>query len=165
MKNYLYLVLVLILAGSNAHAARFSLLGGIDYNMTTSSTATIVGTIDIKGGLGYGGGLLIDLGKIETGAIFTSRAIQSTFASVTTSITTKGIEIPLMYRFGGLTSFGLGGFYALSLESGGGSNYGLTAGPRFAMTNGFYLDLRFDYGLKTGNTKDVLAMVGYYFGK
>ena len=86
--------------------------------------------------------------------------------SIAASTNTSLIEIPVMYRLGsGTTTFGLGGFYGLVMGSGGGSNYGLTAGPRFATAGGLFLDLRFNYALKTDSPKDVLAMIGYYFGK
>jgi hypothetical protein len=69
-----------------------------------------------------------------------------------------------MYRFGHSTSFGIGGFYELALTSGYSALYGLTAGPRFGGTSGgMFFDLRFNYGLQSGNSKDVLGLIGYAF--
>ena len=166
MKKHLLILVALMLASSNAFAmGHFSLVGGIDYNLNSTSVNTGFGVATAKGGLGFGGGALIGLGVFEIGALYLSKPTTVTFAGLDTTTSSAGIEIPVMYRFGGLTSFGIGGFYDIATSSGGTSNYGITAGPRLGMASGLFLDLRFDYGLKTGNSKDLLALVGYSFGK
>ncbi len=160
MKNYLLIILGLMLMGSSANAnSRFSIVGGINYGLESISSSLIT----VEGGLGFGGGVLIGLGSVELGALYLSKTYNSEILGVKLSTSAQSIHIPVLYRFGSLTSFGVGGFYELGMCTGGGSNYGLSAGPRFAMTNGFFLDLRFNYGLATGNSKDALALVGYAF--
>jgi hypothetical protein len=167
MKKYFLLLVSLIALSADAFAeGRFSIVGGVNYGLDSTSTPDgIGGTITVKSGMGFGGGLLMNLHPVEIGAIYASKTYTAEFLGTSTSTSVTGIHIPVMYRFRGLTSFGVGGFYDIPITSGGTSNYGLTAGPRFGMTNGFFVDLRFNYGLKTGNSKDVLALVGYSFGK
>lgn len=165
MKKYLLVAAMVMFMSSASFASRFSLVGAINYGLDSTSINTGSGAASFKGGLGFGGGLLMELGPVELGGLYLSKKYTTEFMGVSTSSSVSGIHIPVLYRFGGLTSFGLGGFYDLSLESGGSSNFGITAGPRFSMTNGFFFDLNFNYGLKTGNSKDLLALIGYTFGK
>ena len=143
-------------------------MGGVNYGYgTTSTTDTSTGlTATTKGGLGYGGGLLAEPMSfpLEVGVLYLSRHYQVTrtgFADSSTNL--HFVEIPVMFRLGhGSMTFGLGGF--ADIDIGDGSNYGLTAGPRFGGTHGGgFLDLRFSYGLKAGHTEDIAAMLGYAF--
>ncbi len=168
MKKYWIVLLSLMFVAPSAFAnTKFSLVGGINYGMDSVSASASIGSITIsssvKGGLGFGGGLLVQMGAVEIGGIFLSRTYTTTINSVSTSSSDTGVEIPVMARIGGgAATFGIGGFY----DAGSSSDYGLTAGPRFGGNNGgIFFDARFNYGLKSGNSKNVLAMLGYAFGK
>lgn len=165
-KNWL-VYLSLMFATQNAFA-KLSMVGALDYNLDSVSASAMGVSVEVKGGLGFGAGLLVELGKVELGAVFLSKSYTTTITGLgETSTSTSGIHIPVVARFGGgSTTFGVGSFFDLSLESGSSLNYGLTAGPRFGGSNGgLFLDLRFNYGLKSPASKDALALVGYAFGK
>lgn len=159
----------------SAHAAtNVSLVGALNYGLKSNSgTEPLTGaTFETKGALGYGGGLLLNFGSgnttFELGAIYFSKGVKTTatLAGVTNEETLRAasVQIPVMVRFGGNTSFGIGGFYELSLETGGGSDYGLIAGPRFNLGKALFADARYAYGLKEGNTSNAMLLIGYKFG-
>ena len=167
MKPYFSLVALLFLTGPSAFA-RVAILGGADYSLYSNSSTIGTSSVDVKGGLGYGGGLVFDFGKFESGVIYRKYAINTTTTTSGSSIAaathTSLLEVPALYRLGsGNNTLGLGGFYELVLGTGGGSNYGLTAGPRFATTNGLFFDLRLNYSFKSGSPKHLIGMIGYYF--
>ena len=167
--NKFLLIIALMLASPSAFAG-FSIVGGVDYSLDSTS---VLGIETIKGGLGFGGGLLYNFSAIEIGALYMSKKTSITYSSplfgTDSSTSYGGVEIPVMVRMGGLlTNFGIGGFYDLPISTGGSSNYGLTAGPHIGFPGGLFFDVRFNYGLKslpvTGSTKDLLAMIGFAFG-
>jgi hypothetical protein len=167
-KHWTLLALVLFLA-PNAFAAgegMFSVVGGVDYNLNSDSLTVGNRTASIKGGLGFGFGVLKDFGaNFEVGVLYLSKKFNTTVtggADSSTSVSTY--EVPFMlHTSGSAIRFGIGGFFDSADSS---SDYGLTAETRFGGANGgVFLDLRFNYALKTGNTKDLLAFVGYAFGK
>lgn len=150
---------------SSAHAVvGVSLVGGLNYGGLNSASATSGGrSATVEGGLGYGGGALLELGPLETGAIYVHRTYKTIVtgrADVDSSNT--AIIVPLLYRVpAGPINFGLGGFYDL----GDSKDYGPSASLRLsAPLVGPFFEVRFNYGLKTGNEKDVLALIGYKFG-
>lgn len=165
MKKYWVTFLSLMLMAPSAIAgARFSLVGGVNYGLDSASASVGGVTATVESGIGYGGGLLVGIGALELGGIFLSRNYTTAITGLPeTTSSISVVEIPVMARIGGgAATFGIGGFYDVATTS----NYGLTAGPRFGGNNGgLFIDLRFNYGLKTGNSKDALALVGYSFGK
>lgn len=176
MKKYWIVFFSLMVVSLSAFAEgggrHFSVLAGVDYNLNSASASAsgngVTATGTSKGGLGFGGGLLVRMGSIESGVFyllkkFTTSASATNGASTSSSTSVGVIQLPVMVRIGGGgTTFGLGGFVDLS----SGNDFGLTAGPRFGgAAGGMFLDLRFNYGLASGNSKDLLGMVGYAFGK
>lgn len=136
-------------------------MGGIDYSLYSETDEDTT----ITGNMGFGGGLLLGIGPIEIGAIYLSRSITIDDGILPVTVAANALEIPVLYRFSGPIEFGIGAFYDLPMVSGNEGNYGLAAGPRISITGALFLDVRFNYGLKTGNSKDLLGMVGYSFGK
>ena len=172
MKKYLIALLSIALTATAAHAEyKVSIVGGAAYNFNSTSSSFTSGpnsvTAESKGSLGYAGGLLLEMHSFELGALYFSRSIKTTVTPSTGAVTTQTDStstafIPLVYRIGNMgNSLALGGFFETN-----DSNYGLTAGPRFGGSgHGLFLDLRFNYGLKSGNSKDAMALLGYAFGK
>lgn len=176
IKKSLFALLALAasLAGSINAEAGVSLVGALNYGLN-SETGTDPATglsVETKGGLGFGGGLLLDFGmggaSIEVGGLFLSKSIKSTTTvlgiPIEDSVNASSVHVPVMVRFGGMTSFGVGGFFEASLESGGGTDYGVVGGPRFSMPGGLFFDGRFAYGLKDGNSMNAMLLVGFKFG-
>jgi len=170
MKKYLLLLVSLMLVSPSAFA-HLSIVGGIDYGLNSTTIADPTGLtsgVAYKSGLGFGGGLLYNFSAIEIGALYLSKKSTATILGVDVSTTGSAIEIPVMFRMGGMfTNFGIGGFYDIYTGSLSGSNYGLTAGPHIGTPGGLFFDLRFNYGLKSQsaftNTEDLLGLVGYAF--
>jgi len=177
MKKYSRIVAVLCVLGftsSPAMATGFSIVGGINDNMTSVSTGVAgVATADISGGLGYSAGFLVNFGManhgFETGLIYeaikTKTSVTLLGVTSATESTDGYLHIPVLYRFGGMMwSFGVGGFYEIATSSGGSSNYGLEAGPRVSFSK-LFIDARYDFGLKDNSgvkTKGVVALVGIH---
>jgi hypothetical protein len=166
MKKVSLVLLALMFSASNvfAQSPRISVVGGVNYGLDKQTATVGPATAEAKGGLGFGGGLLIDSGHFELGALYVSKKqTLSVTGAADTSKSYSVVHIPVMLRtVGGSMTLGAGGFY----DAGDSSNYGLTAGPRFGGSGGgLFLDLRFNYGLKDGNTKDILALIGFSLGK
>lgn len=174
MKKQSLLALVVLTMGLMSNPAQavtqFSVVGAGSLGLNKETIAVpVLGSIDVKGGFGYGGGLLVNFGmaanSLELGAIYLSRPVDVAGAKTSYGF----VHIPAMYRFGSVLSFGLGGFYDVALDSGNSSNYGLAAGPRFSLPGGLFFDARFNYGLKSNvfasmaTTKEILFLVGFMF--
>ena len=150
MKKYIA-ILFLISIGSSAafaDAARLSLAGGGNYTLNTN------------GKLGFAaGGFLNFTPFFEIGALYLHRHFSIADAG-DLSADTNTLHVPVMARFGkGSITGGVGAFYETN-----GNNYGLTVGPRFGgALKGLFIDVRFNYGFKDGNSKDVMGLLGFYF--
>ncbi|MBS1958211.1 MAG: outer membrane beta-barrel protein [Bdellovibrionales bacterium] len=150
------------LVATEAHASGMSLVGGLNYGLNKFSNAAG----EVKGGLGFGGGILLDMGiggnGFEVGALYLSRKFNTTVLGVETSSSNGYIEIPAMIRFGTLTTFGVGAFYDIPMDSGYNSDFGLTAGVRLALGPKIFADARFNYGLKdnSGHSQNALLLLG-----
>ena len=171
------LVSGVMMASGTAHAkAMFGLAANVNMGLQSSID---IGTISTKPALGFGGGLVVDFpsgnNAFELGAIYTQRSLKTTDSSgLIPSITTtvKSVHIPVTYMLGLGKSFalGLGGFYGLSLESGGGSDYGVAGGLRIkgSGNGGFFFDAKYNMGLKDNagfKSKEVYGLIGILFGK
>ena len=165
LKSLVLVGFFLVAAPSSQAAVKFGLAGGVDYNLLKT---TILG-LETKGGLGFGGGLVADIGPIGTGAIYLSRKSTSTGTvlgiPIEVPVSVGFIHIPLVYRIGmGGVSLNLGGYFDLIMESGGGSDYGLSGGLRFGKK--FFVDASYNMGLKgegDTKTKALIALVGVMF--
>lgn len=175
MKKITWLVsgLVMMMALPASAAVRLGVLGAVDYSLYNET----VGTDQIKGGLGYGGGLMAEIGMgkhaFELAGVFLSREVSVTAAGVKTTSTGQGVHIPGVFRLNlgsGVVGFGLGGYYDYSLETGGDHDYGATASLRFNFGKSpMFFDSRFNYGLKKDslnkNNTYALGLIGFKFGK
>lgn len=132
----------------NSRAGSLSVTGALNYGLYDS------------GALGFGAGVtnLFGIGQngIEVGAIYLSRGYESGGVSARAGF----IHAPVMFRFGGMTSFGVGGFYDFGISSTANSSYGLTAGPRFTLPGGLFFDGRFNYNLDLDDANELLLLVG-----
>jgi hypothetical protein len=152
-------------APASQAAAKFGIAGAVDYNMASSSA----GGVEIKGGLGFGGGLTVDIGSIGIGAIYISRkkTVTTTILGVPLEVSSSSgiLHLPLVYRIGlGGASLNLGGFYGLGMGDGGGSDYGITGGFRFGKK--LFVDLSYNMGLKgetDAKSKAAIALIGTMF--
>jgi len=163
--SLILLPLLMSFASTSAFAlASLSLTGGVNYGGLNSASKTVSGqTAEVKGGLGYGGGALLELASVETGVLYVHRTYKTTITGrASTTASNNAIIVPLLYRLSaGFVSLGLGGFY----DFGDFSDYGPTASLRLSPPLvGPFFEVRFNYGLETGNEKDVLALIGYRFG-
>ena len=158
MKKHFSVValLVLVFASSNAMAMiGFSVVGGAGVGLNSSSGTFGGGliTANIKSGIGYGGGVLFNLGlgvnSLEFGAIYMGTKTTATLNGVATDTTVNILSIPALVRFGGMWSLGVGGYYDLAMTSGNTSDYGVTAGPRLSLPGGLFFEARYKYGLKS----------------
>ncbi len=169
-KSSLFTVLIMVvLFGMNpvkAQAgAQLSVVGAASLGLVDTSIDVGFGPTGVKGGLGFGGGLIAGFGAmgsgLEIGGLYLSRKTTTTLLGVETSTSTAFLHIPVMYRMGSNFSFGLGGFYDIGLSSGSGSAYGLTAGPRIKFSK-LFVDARFNLDLKnTTANNELLFMLGY----
>lgn len=167
-KLVIFAVLAGLMSGTAAQAASFGLAANVNYGLSSSSN----GLAEAKGALGYGGGLVIAFpsgnNMLDLGVHYVMRkftASDTLGLGISTSVTASALHIPLVYHLGmGGMALGLGGFYDMSMEDGGGSNFGLTGGLRFGKSSGLFLDARYNMVLATGGTKEVLALIGLMFG-
>jgi hypothetical protein len=164
MKRILLLAIALFgLASPQAHAMITAWgVGAINDSTTDFGAAT-------KGGLGYGGGLLLDLHlmpgmMIESGGIYLANKYKDdTFG---TSTTTGSIYVPvdLRIRIAGPLSIGGGFYYDDFLSSGYDSDDGWEAGVRLTFHPGIFIDARYLHGLKDQggglNYTSVIGLVG-----
>ena len=127
-------------------------------------------TTETSGGLALGGGAAAEIGPISAELLYMTRKTNATLLGVSVSTpSTASLDIPVMFRMGlGPISLGAGGYYSLSLESGGGSTFGLVAGPRLSIPGGLFVDARVNYGLEKFEGLDVtpiegLVLVGFSF--
>jgi len=151
---------------SNAFALPFvslGVVGGPNYNISTYPT--VLGTA-ASGGMGYSAGLSAEAGPIAAKLLYTSL---TTDVGTLTSSTSKSLQIPVHFTMGLLGSYvGFGGFLENSLEDGGGSNYGLSAGVKVAIpVTGLSVEGLVNYGLKDqgGGVKGSTAalLLGFSF--
>lgn len=165
LKSLVLFGFFLVAAPASQAAVKFGIAGAVDYNLMN----TTVAGLETKGGLGFGGGLVADIGPIGTGVIYASRKTTSTGTllgvAVDIPVTVSFLHIPLVYRIGlGGVSLNLGGYFDLIMESGGGSDYGLSGGFRFGKK--FFVDASYNMGLKgsgDAKTKAIIALVGVMF--
>jgi hypothetical protein len=156
----------------NAHALPgFKLgvaaLGGM--GLSSSETTSLLGTLSAKAGTVFGGGAAAEIGPLSAELLYVSRKATVSLAGVEmASASAASIDIPVMYQMGlGPLSLGMGGYYSMSMETGGGSTYGLVAGPRVSVPGGFFLDARGLYGLKKddlgNNPIELQLLAGFSF--
>jgi hypothetical protein len=174
-------ILATVLATPSAFAkVRVSLAGGVGYGLSTH-TATVTSPLDpslsssteVKGALGFGGGLLLELplGKstgFELAAFYLSRG--SKVGDTTTSAGWLHMPAGFRFWFSPRTSLLLGGYYDTILEetTGDKTTYGLTGGLRFMLGKSFFFEPRFNYGLQKlldKNPMEALGLIGFTFGK
>jgi hypothetical protein len=168
-KTFFAAGLFLITVPASQAAVKFGLAGAVDYNMAKSTITIGSDSTELKGGLGFGGGLVMDIGKFGLSAIYISRATTTTGSllgiSFESSSSSGILHIPLVYRIGlGGASLNLGGFFGLGLGSGGGSDYGATGGFRFGKK--LFIDLSYNMGLKgetDAKSKAAIALIGTMF--
>lgn len=124
-----------------------------------------------------GGGLLLEFGGgkgrtgFEIGALYNIITIGAAGTSVT--VTASSLNVPVLARFylSETITFGAGGYYDMSLEDGGGSDYGLEGalGARLPLSKGktsLILEGRYLYGLKESDglkNQGISALVGMSF--
>jgi len=118
-------------------------LGGANLNISTYNSS---GGPSTKGGMSYAAGAGAELGPISARVIYNSLAAES--SGTTTS--SKWLQVPIHFVTGiAGSSFGFGGFFESSLESGGGSNYGASAGLKIGVPmTGLSFQGIANYGLK-----------------
>ncbi len=167
-----FLICAIAATAQKAAAAKISLFGAANYSLYSETDAST--GLEAKGGVGYGGGLLVGFPvsssmALELGAAYqimsftTSGTVFGVPVDVSTS--SSGLSVPVTLAIGmGSVALNLGGYYYLSLESGGGSDYGAVAGIRFR-TGSWFLEPQFLYGLNgTSGTKLAQLLIGYTFG-
>lgn len=160
--NFFTIFLLLLLTTTESFANLFSLVGGVNYGGFNTATATAKGiTATSKGSLGYAAGVLIDVSMLEVGAVYLHRNYTVSITGYSDSNKYGNyIELPLLFRYGpGPVSVGFGGFYDVASTS----NYGLTADARISTIVGPFLDVRFNYSLKTAKEKDLMVLLGFGF--
>ncbi len=163
-------------------AAKLSIVGAGNYGLSSIEYADAATDTSItrKGGIGFGGGALVEVGLgrlgVEVGALYMHRSTKTEIkllgtALPTTEETHGALQIPLMFRFGRMISFGAGGFYELGLKADSANDYGLVAGPRLTLPVGVFFDGRFAYGLKSHtvgpknfNSMEAQLLIGFSFG-
>jgi hypothetical protein len=137
-------------ASSNAFALpgfKVGIMAGPNLHMPT---VPALSGLEVSGGLGYAVGPSIGIGPLELSALYTSLSTKATASELSSTESSTFLSLPALMRFGaGPLSLGLGGFYSLSLEEGGGSNYGATGSVRITVpVLGAFVDARYDLGLK-----------------
>lgn len=135
---------------SNAFALPFvsvGVVGGPNYNI--SSYPAVFGT-GASGGMGYSAGLSAELGPIAAKALYTHTTAETGTPGATVGTSANSLQIPVHFTLGlAGTHIGLGGFYENSLEDGGGSNYGASAGVKVSLPfTGLSVEGLVNYGLK-----------------
>lgn len=184
-RTRLALVLVGLVSSSAAFAgSSFSIVGAgvLPQSQDLGTDPASGGAIRQVGKLGYGAGALAELRMthhlgLEVGGIYLLRKYGSTIGGTDSGTTdlSRSVYIPVGLRIHPNPTITLqgGGFYDVSVESGGGSNYGIQGGLRLAFRAGnsssFFVEGRYNLGLKDhgGGFKAsdlVLAMVGLTFG-
>jgi hypothetical protein len=127
----------------------FGLMAGP--NLTLPSTPSVSG-YDLAGGIGFSVGPTVGVGPLEASLLYSSYTLKTTVGANTSSNSSSSLDLPVLYRVGaGPIELGLGGFYSLSLESGSTSddnNYGVVGSVRTTIPGGFFVDGRFNFGLK-----------------
>lgn len=136
---------------SNAFALPFvslGVVGGPNYNLSTYPT--VLGTTSGSGGLGYSAGVSAELGPIATKLLYTHATTKDLLGVSGTSASANSLQIPVQFTMGLAGSFvGLGGFFESSLEDGGGTNYGISAGAKVSLPlTGLSVEALVNYGLK-----------------
>lgn len=137
----------------SAQASDLSIVGALSYGLFNSN--------GLKGALGFGGGLSrvygIGSNGLEFSAIYVSRAID---VNGTTS-RSGFMHAPVLFRFGGKTSIGVGGFYNIGFGDAS-DNYGLAGSARIALAPKFFVDGRFNFDLKNTAPRlnEILFLVG-----
>lgn len=175
-----------IFASSAAFASgggmKISVVGAGSYGLNSvSGTEPISGaTYEVKGALGYGGGLLFafPMGAttdFEVGGVYSIYKIKTatTFLGATEEVTTDSpaVHIPAAVYFGlgRMVSLGLGGWYDVGMgDNSGTSNYGAQGGLRFRLSQSVFFDGAYNYGLKDVNgqkSSGVMALLGFTLGK
>lgn len=164
-----------MLASSSAFAGmRLSVVAAGNYGLTNTTAATIT----IKGGIGYGGGLLLGfpMGSsafFELGGIYNQYTLTTTDSSGTIpdiTATSSAIHIPATFNFmlGRAVSLGLGGWYSLGMgSSSGATDYGAQGGLRFHFSPRVFLDTSYTMGLNSSASvkpTGILALLGLSFG-
>lgn len=119
MKKLLGLAVLGILSIGTANAGMaVNVLGGLNYNKNSISPEDTTQTISSKGGLTYGATFefsMVPMFSIELGALSVARVNKYDLGATGVATTTsRGLEIPLMFRFTALPilDFGIGGYYA-----------------------------------------------------
>ncbi len=152
-----------ILSSAPAHA----LIGlGIEGGVTQTQYSFSGAGVEASGGMGYTLGAQAELGPLEGDLMFTSRTLKTTVGGTTTSTSAQSIDIPVFFALGIYpVSVGVGGFYSMSMEEGGGTDFGVAAKAKVKIPlAGMFADLRYMYGLKKDaneeRTNTVMLLVG-----
>ena len=177
MKNKMMIVLSLVMLFGATHvsaAVHFGVAGATNYGLNGTVTDATTGA-SIKSNIGYGGGLLVDIGmgpsmSLEPGVIFLVARVDTTILGTTVTTNSNILRIPVDVRFGlgHVVSLGVGGYYDNYLTATG-SSYGAEGILRFMFGGGsskMFFDTRFNYELKAGssNSKELYALLGIMFG-
>jgi hypothetical protein len=151
MKTRISLIVSACILFSSASAfalpgASIGLMGGANLAVPSLSTPGF----SSSGSIGYSVGPTVQAGPLEVSALYTHYTVKLTPTGGTAvSSSSKYLDIPALYRLGvGLASVGVGGFYGIALDSGNSANYGAVASARVSIPGGYFLDGRFNLGLK-----------------
>lgn len=157
LKQLIIFALVAAFAAPAAFAGGISIVGA---GTMTSISATNVTDPTFKSKMGFGGGVLFDLGSgkvmFETGALYLMRKTEWTYSFAPTlplTVGTTAVQVPVLARFklGSAVSLGLGGF----VESGMGKVKSEVAGISSESSYGDNNLSNLDYG--------ALASLGFRF--
>jgi len=152
MKNSIKSLLALAALGfsSNAFALPFvsvGVVGGPNYNISSFPAAFGTGA---SGGMGYSAGLSAEVGPIAAKALYTHTTAETGTPGATVGSSANSIQVPVHFTLGlAGTHVGFGGFYETSMEDGGGTNYGPSAGVKVSLPfTGLSVEGLVNYGLK-----------------
>jgi hypothetical protein len=174
-KKVFVLMFLAIVSSQTSYAAKLGVVGVLDYNLASSTTTVSGFSAELSGGLGFGAGLLVHFGSsisgLDLGAFFISQKSTVTLTGVASGVSSSSsvIHFPLTYQIGlgKSLALGLGGYYGLSLESGGSSDYGAKAGLRVMLGNKLFTDVSYNYGLKTLDSgvknSEIIGLIGIFF--
>ena len=112
---------------------------------------------------------------LEVDGLYMNRSVQAGGLGITGTTSAGYIYVPAMLRFhlAHPVALGVGGYYYAPISSGNPpSDYGLVGSLRFYLAPTFFIDGRYNYGLKSGGTivtggdktSEVMGLIGFSFG-
>jgi len=119
--------------------------------------------------MGYSAGLSAEVGPIATKLLYTHLNVDNVLPGASANSQGNSLQIPVLFTMGFAGTYvGLGGFYGSSLETGGGSNYGASAGVKVSLPmTGLSVEGLINLGLKdqgAGEKTSVAALLlGFSF--